>query len=79
MPGAVSPAQSMPRRPRPVKSGSKEPIKVTALLDADLVDKIDAVAEQLTADDPYRRITTRTDALRALVIDGLKHREKSGK
>jgi len=63
----------MARKPRQVKPGST-PVKVTVLLDADIVAQIDAYAQQLTAEDPIRRITTRTDALRALVLDGLKHK-----
>jgi predicted transcriptional regulator len=64
----------MARRPRHVKPGTQAPVKVTVMLDPDLVDKIDALAEKLTAEDPYRHERTRTDALRVLVIDGLKHR-----
>jgi len=46
----------MARKPRQVKPGST-PVKVTVLLDADIVAQIDAYAQQLTAEDPIRRIT----------------------
>jgi hypothetical protein len=51
-------------------------VRISCLLEADIVAKIDEVAAELTAADPYRRVSTRTDALRALVLDALKARGK---
>ena len=70
--GGVASAGSMARKPRQVKPGSHR--QSDGVADADIVAQIDAYAQQLTDEDPIRRVTTRTDALRALVLDGLKHK-----
>jgi hypothetical protein len=58
------------KKPRP----GAGPARITFLIDAATVRIVDEVAEELTADDPFQRRLTRTDALRLLIREGIKAR-----
>lgn len=70
---------AMSRKPRTISPQSGI-IRINFLVDAALVHKVDAEAKRMAAEDPYKRATSRTDALRTLIEDGLKFRaERRGK
>jgi hypothetical protein len=56
-----------------VKPGSGL-VRITFMLDADMAQAIDEEAARLTAEDEAGRGFNRTDALRVVIRDGLKHR-----
>lgn len=63
----------MPRKPRKVKPGSGV-VRVNVLVDSELLARVDDEAARMTEEDPYKRATSRSDALRSLIDDGLKFR-----
>lgn len=67
----------MARKPRKIKPGMGL-IRVSFLLDAALLHRVDEEAVQMTAEDPYtpKRPTSRTDAFRSLIEDGLQARSQ---
>lgn len=69
---------SVPRPPKKLKPGPHL-VRITFMLEADLVRQVDEVAARLTAEDESRRGFTRTDALRVIIRNGLaNHAEKRG-
>jgi hypothetical protein len=68
----------MPRKPSKIKAGTKT-VHISFLLDADVARRVDEEAERMTKEDPYRRVTSRTDALRSLISDGLTYRAERRK
>jgi hypothetical protein len=44
------------------------------VLPGELVEEVDALAKRLKTEDPYSREVTRTDAIKILVVDGLRAR-----
>lgn len=57
------------RKANPAK---EKPVRMQVIFPADLVKLVDAYARQMTAENPFARPATRTDALKALVVDALK-------
>ena len=49
-------------------------MRINFLVDADLIHRVDEEAQRMGAEDPYKRATSRTDALRSLIDDGLNYR-----
>lgn len=71
MAGAKIPSgRHMARRPKKIKPGT-ETVHISFLLDADIAARIDAEAERRTKEDPARRRWTRTDTLKALLVQAL--------
>jgi hypothetical protein len=65
----------MARKPREIKPSDKLE-RVSCLLQADIVVRVDEVAKAKTADDPSRRPWSRTDAVRHLILLGLESESK---
>ena len=57
---------------RPKKIRSEELVRLSSMISGLLVKKVDQLAEKLTAEDPYGKVYTRTDALKRVIVDGLK-------
>ena len=76
--GAITSTRHMARKPNKIKSGSGT-VHISFLLDADIAAKIDADAERRTSHDPDRRRWTRTDTLKALLVQALADTDKRGK
>lgn len=67
-------SRSVARKPNKPKKG--EPYRMHIILGGDLVLDLDAYIKQLEAADAYGRGVTRTDAIKMLVVDGLRDRLK---
>lgn len=50
----------------------KKPIRVNYYLPGDLIARVDRYAEKIAAEDQLGRAVTRTDAIRLLLMKGLK-------
>jgi hypothetical protein len=48
------------------------PVRLASMIPGELVKKLDRLAEKLTGEDPYGTKYTRTDALKRVIVDGLK-------
>jgi hypothetical protein len=62
LPSVTHRGRGVPRKRKPVKEG--EQIHLSVMVEARVVKAIDAEAERMTAADPMKRITTRTDVVR---------------
>jgi hypothetical protein len=59
--------------PKPTTKPKKgEPFKLHVILPGEMVDMIDAYAKKMTRDMPFERPRTRTDAMKAVLVEGLK-------
>ena len=72
--GAVASTPQMPRRLTKIKAGATGPVHLSFIVDAGLVRDVDDEADRMKSEDPYGRVVSRTDAVRSLIIDGLKSR-----
>jgi hypothetical protein len=61
---------------KPNKPRKGEPYRMHIILPGDLVLDLDEYIKQLESSDAYGRTTTRTDAIKMLVVDGLRDRLK---
>lgn len=61
---------------RPTTPEKGKPFRLHALLPGDLVREVDVIAKQLTAEDPYKRLVTRTDAIVTLLAEAIAARAK---
>ncbi len=69
---AAIPSRTVPRptsKPTPGK-----PFKTHVILPGDLVRLVDKFADQMTRELPFEGKKTRTDAIRALLVEALKQR-----
>jgi hypothetical protein len=58
------------RQPNKPKAG--KPVRMQIIFPGELVAMVDEYATKMTAENPFGRPATRTDALKALVVDALK-------
>jgi hypothetical protein len=58
------------RRPNKPKAGKA--VRMQLVFPGELVALVDAYAEKMTAENPFGRPSTRTDAMKALVVEGLR-------
>lgn len=63
-------SRTVPKPPTKPKKG--EPFKLHVILPGELVDLIDSYAKKMTRDTPFERPRTRTDAMKAILVEGLK-------
>ena len=49
-----------------------EPFKLHVILPGEMVDMIDAYAKKMTQAAPFGRAQTRTDAMKAILVEGLR-------
>lgn len=61
---------SVARKPNKPKAG--KPVRMQVIFPGELVEMVDAFADKMTADNRFGRPATRTDALKALVVESLK-------
>jgi hypothetical protein len=69
--GAIS-SRQMPRQPNKPKKG--EPYRMHIILPSELVELIDRFAEQTGESDYFSSPRSRTEAIKILLVDGLKKR-----
>ncbi len=67
---AVASSGPVSRKPNKPKSG--KPVRMQVIFPGELVEMVDGFADKMTADNRFGRPATRTDALKALVVDALK-------
>ncbi len=65
-------ASSGPVARKPNKPKTGKPVRMQVIFPGELVEMVDAYAEKMTKDNPFGRPATRTDALKALVVDALR-------
>jgi hypothetical protein len=63
-------SRSVPKPPRKPKRGI--PSKLHVILPGELVELVDRYADKLSTERPFEGRRTRTDAMKALLIDALK-------
>jgi hypothetical protein len=61
---------SVARKPNKPKAG--KPVRMQIIFPGELVEMVDAYADKMTRANPFGRPATRTDALKALVVEGLR-------
>ena len=65
--GASSPFVA--RKPNKAKAG--KPVRMQIIFPGELVEMVDEFADKMTADNRFGRPATRTDAMKALIVDAL--------
>ena len=66
---AVASFAPVARKPNKAKAG--KPVRMQVIFPGELVELVDAFADKMTSDNRFGRPATRTDALKALVVDAL--------
>lgn len=66
----IASSSALARRPNKAKAG--KPVRMQIIFPGELVELVDAYAEKMTAENQFGRPATRTDALKALVVDALR-------
>jgi hypothetical protein len=63
-------SRRLARKPKPARAD--DPIRIASMIPASMVRKLDALALKLSEEDRYEKQYTRTDALKRVIVDGLK-------
>jgi hypothetical protein len=62
LPSVTNRGRGVPRKPKDVKEGDQ--VHLSVMVEARVIKAIDAEAKRMTAADPMKRQTTRTDVVR---------------
>jgi hypothetical protein len=65
-------ASSPPVARKPNKAKAGKPVRMQIIFPGELVELVDGYAEKMT--QPFKRVATRTDAMKELVVEALKAR-----
>ncbi len=63
-------SRAVPKPPTKPKKG--EPFKMHVILPGEMVEMLDNYAKKMTRDAPFERPLTRTDAMKAILVEGMK-------